>query len=245
VSWRTAAALLTLREQVDARAPSRNKRSDGTIGDANHQNRNSDHNPWVPPPAGGVVTALDLTHDRAAGADMDELAEALRSSRDPRIKYVIRNRRIFSSTVSPWMWRPYTGSNPHTTHMHLSVGTLRSAYDSNRPWTLPTSWRNQTVDPQERAIVEAVVRGIQEALVSAGADPGPLDGRWGPRTQAALAASLTAQTVAAAAPQLSDDAARFLQSFANARPSDARGTSLWHILTWYRALPGKSPKPKP
>jgi len=197
VSWRTAKALLALRDQVNAAVPGRNKRSDGTIGDANHQNRNSDHNPWVPPPHGGVVTALDLTHDPAAGADMNALAEALRASRDTRIKYVIWNRRIFTSYAvgsrGAWQWGAYSGSNPHTSHIHVSVNSAASHYDNERTWALPSNWRAIIRRPEEDAAVEALVRGMQESLAAAGYDPGPIDGRWGPRTQAALTSSLRAQ----------------------------------------------------
>lgn len=230
MSWRVAASLLTLRDQVDAAAPGRSRRSDGTIGDASHRSRRSDHNPWVPPPHGGVVTALDLTHDPAAGASMHALAETLRTSRDPRIKYVIWNRRIFSSTISPWTWRAFNGSNPHTSHLHLSVNSAAHHFDSTRPWTLPAYWQNVTPTTTERAIVEALVRGIQESLVAAGHDPGPVDGRWGPRTQAALVKALKSDGTG-----LTPDASQWLQAFADARPSDARSTSLWHVLREYRA----------
>ena len=44
-----------LRDQVNARFPKRDKRSDGWIGDAAHSERASMHNP-----VDGVVFALDL-----------------------------------------------------------------------------------------------------------------------------------------------------------------------------------------
>lgn len=134
MSWRVARSLLVLRDQANAAWPDRNRRSDGTVGDAAHRSRTSDHNPWVD---GAVVTALDLTHDPASGADMHALAARLVASRDPRIKYVIWNRRIVSRTVSPWQWRAYGGSNPHTTHLHVSVEPVRSRYDDVSPWSLP------------------------------------------------------------------------------------------------------------
>jgi hypothetical protein len=45
--------------------------------------------------------------------------------------YIIWNRRIASAkrvvidgkTYAPWTWRPYTGSNPHTDHVHISFAT--------------------------------------------------------------------------------------------------------------------------
>jgi hypothetical protein len=129
--YRTAASLLKLLDQVNALAPKRKKGFDGTIGDAAHQARKSDHNPN----ADGVVTALDVTHDPPA-MDALRLANALRASRDPRIKYVIHNGRIFSSKVQPWVWRPYSGADPHKHHVHVSVEADAQLYDNAAPWKL-------------------------------------------------------------------------------------------------------------
>jgi hypothetical protein len=41
---------------------------------------------------------MDITHDPAHGVDAPALGEMLRLSEDPRIKYVVSNARIFSST---------------------------------------------------------------------------------------------------------------------------------------------------
>lgn len=101
-AWRVAKSLLALRSQVDARWPTRRTDSDGTIGDAAHQARDSDHNPWVKDGLTGVVTAIDITHDPASGCSAEMIVQALVQSRDPRIKYIIWNRRIISATVAPW-----------------------------------------------------------------------------------------------------------------------------------------------
>jgi hypothetical protein len=106
-------------------APGRDKSNDGTIGDTSSQARKSDHNPN----SDGVVTAIDITHDPSHGVDAGAIVEALRASRDPRIKYIIWNRRTFSSEVNPWEWRPYTGPNPAENHFHLSVVSDQLLYD--------------------------------------------------------------------------------------------------------------------
>lgn len=136
MTWRVARSLLTLREQIDDAFPNRNKASDGTIGDADHQNRSSDHNPWYGP---GIVTALDITHDPEHGVDIDRLTDELQASRDPRIKYVIANRWIMDTRpgFNPWQWVPYNGSNPHTRHMHVSC-VASPACDDTDPWNLPS-----------------------------------------------------------------------------------------------------------
>src|SRR3954452_14293366 len=140
MDWRVAKSLLTLRAQIDALAPNRNKSSDGTIGDASHSSRESDHNPNDD----GVVAALDITNDPAHGVDSGALAELLRTSQDSRIKYVISNRRIFSSTNTPWQWRPYTGANAHTQHVHISVVGDAAHYDDTRSWQVDMVSRVQT-----------------------------------------------------------------------------------------------------
>jgi len=131
-SWRVAKSLETLRRQINDMAPGRSTASDGTIGDQAHQIRNSDHNPN----ADGVVTALDITHDPAHGVDAGAMAEMLRLGQDPRIKYIISNRRIASSKIQPWVWRPYTGANAHTRHFHVSVMADPKLYDDQRPWAI-------------------------------------------------------------------------------------------------------------
>lgn len=132
--WRLAATLAQLRSTVNAMAPQRSKLSDGTIGDAAHESRASDHNPWVLHQGKGVVTAMDLTHDPQHGLDAGRLAESLRLGRDRRIKYVIFDRRIFSASIQPWQWRPYSGNNPHTQHMHISIGASPDLFDDTAPW---------------------------------------------------------------------------------------------------------------
>lgn len=136
MAWRVAKSLLRLREQINAIAPERSKASDGTIGDAAHASRTSDHNPWVKDGNIGVVTAMDITHDILHGCDAQALVDALVNSRDPRIKYIIWNRKKINSRVQPWVWRNYTGVNPHTKHFHLSVRPEKSAYDSEESWQI-------------------------------------------------------------------------------------------------------------
>lgn len=135
-AWRDAHCMTKLRAQVDELWPNRKTGSDGTIGDAAHQGRDSDHNAWVRDGALGVVTAIDVTHDPNSGCDAERIVNSLVASRDARIKYIIWNRRIVSSTVSPWTWRPYNKKNPHTAHFHLSVSTDKALYDDDTAWSV-------------------------------------------------------------------------------------------------------------
>lgn len=136
--WRVAKSLEVLRHQLNDRYPNRSKASDGGIGDARHQNNpTSDHNPFIRDKNGiGIVRARDFTDDPKNGLDCQKLAEALVASRDPRIKYIIWNRQICSSKVSPWKWRPYKGANPHTKHLHLSVDARQSLFDDEMEWKI-------------------------------------------------------------------------------------------------------------
>lgn len=132
--WQLAPALIVLRAEANARWPGRDDDSDGTIGDVAHQKAGtSDH---LPDPS-GIVHAIDLdAWDANARDPADDvaatIAEHLRTRRDPRVKYVIWRGRMFSSYpargVPAWTWRPYTGPNPHTGHVHVSVQAAGAAY---------------------------------------------------------------------------------------------------------------------
>jgi hypothetical protein len=182
VSWRVAASLDQLLAQLNARAPSRSKASDGSIGDAAHAGRASDHNPWLTVAGQRLVTARDFTHDPAGGLDCDDLAAALVASRDERIKYVIWNRRILSGAGGPdrWTWRPYHGKNPHTHHLHLSV-VADARCQHRRPWVL--SWTMAPARPLLRQGDQgAAVTELQSHLGIAA------DGVFGPATDRAVRA---------------------------------------------------------
>lgn len=131
--WRVAKSLIVLRAQIDALYPDRNKRNDGTIGDRAHQTRDSDHNPWIVDGKTRVVSALDITDDIAHEVHCTTLAERIKN--DPRIKYVIWNHHIYNPSISK-SWRGYTGSNPHTEHMHISVLSDKKHYDDESPWSI-------------------------------------------------------------------------------------------------------------
>ena len=83
---------------------------------------------------------MDITHDPQRNCDAGALAEAIRGSRDARVKYIIWNRRIANSSPMdgqpPWAWRPYGGSNPHNHHVHISVKSEKALYNSTAAWTI-------------------------------------------------------------------------------------------------------------
>jgi hypothetical protein len=130
--------------QVNALYPARNKASDGMLGDAAHQAVKSEHNPN----AEGVVTALDITHDPANGADMNKLATALLRSGDSRIWYIIFNRRIWEGGV----WTPYYGENPHDKHLHISTVQSKAKYDDASKWNISEGGEMPITKDQENVL---------------------------------------------------------------------------------------------
>ena len=159
MGWYLARSLQQLRAEVNTAFPNRDKRSDGTIGDAAHSATVSDHNPH----ANGRVDALDIDEDLRAGLDLDHLAEHLRKRKDPRIKYVIYEGRMLRSYPKPgipaWTWAPYTGSNAHMIHMHISVNDDRA--DDTRSWGVTRS----VLEGQEVALTSADKAWIASQLV--------------------------------------------------------------------------------
>ena len=152
-SWRVAKSLDTLLAQINAAYPNRSRIADGSIGDAAHAASVSDHNP----DQYGIVRARDYTHDPAHGFDAHAMADRIVASHDPRIKYVISRGRIASATISPWVWRTYTGENPHNHHAHVSV-VPDSRADNTNPWTIttaPTVKDDLDMTPAERAALIA------------------------------------------------------------------------------------------
>lgn len=191
MSWRVAKSLLVLREQVDALFPGRSIESDGTIGDENHSSRTSDHNPNEH----GVVCAMDITNDPAHGLVSEELAECLRENKDPRIKYIISNRKIAASYVTgghpAWSWRPYTGSNPHNHHCHISVNSSNG--DDESKWDLDIAPNPKAISEPALLTLPTIKRGSKssdvgrlQSLLNKHGYTVSFDGQFGPKTQTAV-----------------------------------------------------------
>jgi hypothetical protein len=124
MSWKLSRAAVQLREQIDDNYPERSRKSDGTIGDARHSTRKSDHNP----DANGWVRAIDITADLGVSIDetadlVDQIRKYAKRAKKKRISYIIYNGRI-ASPILDWKWRKYRGSNPHKAHFHCSFTTL-------------------------------------------------------------------------------------------------------------------------
>jgi hypothetical protein len=138
MSWRMAKALDGLRAEINAQAPGRSIKSDGGIGDATHSSHRSDHNPCG---CCRVVCAFDFTHDPPrfdSYGFAHWLAARCAVGAEPRVKYIISNGRIASGMGQhhpAGLWRPYTGKNKHTRHVHVSVRHGAELFDNEEPWT--------------------------------------------------------------------------------------------------------------
>ncbi|MEU6387664.1 hypothetical protein ABZ847_29370 [Streptomyces bauhiniae] len=124
--WHLAPALTVLRNEINARWPHRDRTSDGSIGDAAHQAGTSDHNPN----GRGSVNAIDVDRD---GVDVPAILAAV--ERHPSAHYWIFNRQI-ADRDDGWKRRPYSGSNPHDKHVHVSIRQSQAAEQDRRPWGL-------------------------------------------------------------------------------------------------------------
>lgn len=132
--WLLAPCLKLMFDEADKRDPNRDRTSDGSIGDAAHAVRESDHNP-----ADGWVCGADIDDDNdQANPGVDLLRAHLVATKDPRVKYLIRNGTIWKAYenrgLPPWTPQVYTGLNDHSHHLHISVWNTTEARNDLSPW---------------------------------------------------------------------------------------------------------------
>ncbi len=143
MAWRAANCLLKLQDAFNEHYPNRNKKigPDAFIGDEAHQGRKSDHNP----DSNGVVKAYDISNDPAHGCAVHKIADYMIAHPDPRVRYIISNKRIAGNQgfingnypgKTPWKWLPYNGANPHDMHIHVSAEKAAALYDDSRQWDI-------------------------------------------------------------------------------------------------------------
>lgn len=163
---RQAFSLDVLLAEVNRHATNRNKASDGGLGDAAHQAQGSasDHNPN----ALGVWRAYDFTNDPAHLPGQDLAARlATRIGKMPAMMsgaYIIWNRHIISFNHISEGWRVYTGPDPHTSHVHLSVATVPSGYDNREAWNLWAVPQNTRPYPRARGLVDDAIHLIESQV---------------------------------------------------------------------------------
>src|SRR4051812_21617920 len=174
--WVLIPCLKALFAEFDRIAPSRDHASDGSIGDAAHQNEVSDHNPDE---TGRVpihdadhineVHAIDVDNTiRESDLTMEKVVQFLlgrcRSGAEKRLRYIIYDRRIWDYR-SGWVQKTYTGPSPHTEHAHFSPSyKTKHEYDTSSwhledtPVSLTTADKKFVTD----AITAAVTKTLNE-----------------------------------------------------------------------------------
>ena len=136
-SWHLAPSLAQLRREINTRWPSRDKTSDGSVGDLAHASRASDHNPN----SRGSVNAIDIDED---GIDAWGLVALLIT--DPRVYYVIYEGRIWQRKHG-FVPRPYAGINAHRKHVHVSIIQSVAAEQNTTPWSVAKIGASSSVKP--------------------------------------------------------------------------------------------------
>lgn len=208
VTYYPAPCLLALRDEADREHPGRDKSSDGWIGDTTHQesgrpeNGGSKHNPN----RHGAVDARDFD---SSGLDVARFVAC--AIKHPSTRNVIYNRKIRSKGYSGGLGVAYAyhGPSPHTEHVHVDVEMTVRQEDDRRAWgyyrgaskpvvTVPVSSTSAAPAPRggmtrmptlrRTGAVLAATRTLQRALLKAGYNPGPVDGRFGDLTRRAVLA---------------------------------------------------------
>ncbi|MEV0900418.1 hypothetical protein [Actinoplanes sp. NPDC049802] len=146
-TWILVPCLGQLRTELNRIAPGRDKTSDGTIGDAAHRNRSSDHNddevgrvPIRDADSRHEVHAIDLDANlRESDLTMEKVVQHIlarcRSGAEKRLRYIIYNKRIWEASNN-WRRRSYSGDNPHTQHAHFSASYETRHEASTVSWHL-------------------------------------------------------------------------------------------------------------
>lgn len=172
--WVLIPCLKALFAEFDRIAPSRDTASDGSIGDAAHQNEVSDHNPDE---TGRVpihdadhineVHAIDVTNKlNESDLTMEKVVQFIlgrcRSGAEKRLRYIIYYDRIWDYR-SNWIQKTYTGPSKHREHAHFSASYESALEASTASWHLEDipvaltaadkSWITSTIAAQVKAQV--------------------------------------------------------------------------------------------
>lgn len=158
--WFLAPSLISFINSVDEQFPNRDKSSDGSIGDAAHAARQSDHNPcWdCTGYLHGIVRAIDVDIDgREPGRDLrTEILNA--AIGHPAVWYVISNGKIYSRTYD-WRENTYNGTNGHFHHVHISINRdLASAKSATLLLKERQVQDMATLDKEDLTAIESIVQ---------------------------------------------------------------------------------------
>lgn len=180
-----------------------------SIGDLSHQAEPSDHNPEhqgsLPGQDEGEVDAADFMPS-GGGVTMEilqDFRDALVSTRDKRLLYVIYRDQIISSVVSPWQMRKYNGT--YHNHLHVSVNDLYDKNTSDWQWekmmartytmiSISTKWPELRVGDEDQAGGVQYIARVQANLNAIFHQTLETDGVYGAKTSAGIAYAMRADT---------------------------------------------------
>jgi len=176
MAWILVPSLVSLRSEFNEVAPARDRASDGAIGDGEHSQNSSDHNPdetgkTPSEDADSVneVHAIDVdnTGPWPAGMSMEKAVQVVvlrhRTGLDDRLQNVIYNRRIWSRSWG-WTAREYTGPNPHDHHAHFSSRYTTAQESDRRPWGLLAQFGDVVLQSDIDEIVTTTTTKVVAAL---------------------------------------------------------------------------------
>jgi hypothetical protein len=184
MAWHLAPSLVRLRGEINSKWPSRDKASDGSIGDPSHSARTSDHNPN----SRRSVNAIDIDKD---GINTSVIIAQAKSH--PSTNYIIYRRKIYSRAHG-FRSRPYSGANPHNSHIHVSILQTSGAENSTVGWGIgsgvgpPNPPPKTTKIPKYPGLLKAGSKGpnvgtVQKRLNERGYTPKlAVDNDFGPAT---------------------------------------------------------------
>ena len=188
MAWKNAPAIESLKAAVlSAYTPAVRKSTYvGTVGDAAHAARKSDHNPN----GRGYVCAIDVGFEDETQDDL--FVQALVRAKDPRLSYIISDGKMWRSYAKPgipaWTAAKYSGPNPHKRHVHVSVSQDPRLYMDAARWSVtPAPAPDRLV--LKTGSTGARVRLLQDGLrrvFPAYAGSLAIDGDYGPATERAV-----------------------------------------------------------
>lgn len=195
--WRLAKSLIVLTSELEHAYPNTVV---WDIGDKDHQDSWSDHNPSE---CCDVVCAVDVLDD--TDIDLPKFVAHLLANPHPNLRYVIYNGFIYQRK-NGFKAEVYNGPNKHKTHAHVSTGNgpdgrSTSNYDSTASWDIddiddapslpkpkpPTTGKKlgDKMPTIQRGNKGSRVRMLQGLLIAWGYSIS-VDGVFGPKTEAAV-----------------------------------------------------------
>lgn len=192
-NWRLAKSLIVLTSELEHAYPDTVV---WDIGDEDHQDRYSDHNPNE---CCDVVCAVDVLDD--TDIDLPKFVAHLLADPHPNLRYVIYDGWIYQRK-NGFKREKYNGVNKHKTHAHASVGDgpdgrSTSNYDSTASWdiddlddapskpsipTMPSKKLGDKMPTIQRGNKGSRVRMLQGLLIAWGYSL-RVDGIFGPATE--------------------------------------------------------------